>query len=252
MTPVRSHQGCEPGNPKSKSRMKLQNHLRNTCLAVSLLLAVSPQTEAATVGVDPGAAWLGYMNVFELPANGGAYAFGSSWGTADLRATWSGPVLTLSPNTIGDPNPYWYIGGGAPGAPGNKIMDANMYVESNGGALGGQTVSFTGVVQLNTLTSSHTAVAFIKDFAPDYSSFNFTATPLGNGVFNLSLATLNDPARHVQYGFTMNGVNVWATDVGPYGRVEVTAVPEPATAVLLLGGIALLFGSRRTRTSANP
>src|ERR1700690_3079091 len=74
------------------------------------------------VNVDPGAAWIGYMNVFELPENGGAYVSGSSWGTADLCATFSGTTLTLTPNTIGDPSPYWYTPSGGPGATGNKTM----------------------------------------------------------------------------------------------------------------------------------
>ena len=67
------------------------------------------------------------MNVFELPANGGGFVFNGPWGTSDLRATFAGPTLTLSPNTIADPSTFWYQGGGGPGAPGNKIMDANMH-----------------------------------------------------------------------------------------------------------------------------
>src|SRR5690606_36354225 len=151
-------------------------------------------------------------NVFELPSNGGAFVFGSGWGIGDLRASFAGDVLTLSPNTIGDPAEFWYIGGGGPGASGNKIMDANLYQEFNG-SLAGQTVTFTGNVLANSLTESHTAVAFIKDFAPDYSSFESTIIALTPGVFSISLETINDPTRHVQFGFTVNGVNVWETDV---------------------------------------
>jgi hypothetical protein len=104
------------------------------------------------------------MNVFELPSNGGGYVFGSGWGVADLNASFSGPILTLTPNTIGDPNPFWYTPSGGPGATGNKTMDANMYVEVNGGGLSGQNVTFTGLVLGNTLVSPYTSVAFIKDF----------------------------------------------------------------------------------------
>ncbi|MGC3961711.1 MAG: PEP-CTERM sorting domain-containing protein [Verrucomicrobiota bacterium] len=223
--------------------------LSSSCAALLLAGALS-NAQAATYTIDPGAAWSGYMNVFELPANGGAYLWGSGWGTADLRASFSGPVLSLSPNTIGDPNPYWYIGGGGPGAAGNKIMEANFYQEFNGGLLGGQTVTFTGNVLLNSLTSAHTAIAFIKDFAPDYSSAVTTTIALTPGVFSFSLNTINDPARHVQFGFTMKGVNVWATDVAPYGQVDIvaTAVPEPATGALLMGGIVGLIAIRRNKT----
>src|SRR3989442_5159075 len=157
------------------------------------LIAPAVRLNAATVGVDPGAPWIGFMNVFNLPSSGnyppnlGAYQFGSSWGTADLRATFSGSVLTLSPNTIGDPNPYWYTPSGGPTATGNKIMDANMYVEI--GSFPGQTLTFSAKVLSNTLvgsvdpnTNGWTSVAFIKDFAPDYSSFVQQMVALTPGV----------------------------------------------------------------------
>lgn len=208
---------------------------------------LSGKSDAASVTVDPGATWAGFMNVSELPANGGGYAFGSGWGTADLAATFSGGVLTLSPNTIGDPAPYWYTPSGGPGATGNKIMEANFYVE-NSSTLVGQNVTFSGVVQANTLTSAHSAVAFIKDFAPDYSSNVTMTVPLTPGPFSVSLATIPAPGRHVQYGFAMKGPNVWITDVAPYGSVQIAAVPEPATlasATAALVGLAAVARRRR-------
>jgi len=168
---------------------------------------------------------------------GGGYVFGSGWGTADLNATFSGATLTLTPNTIGDPSSFWYTPSGGPGATGNKIMDANMYVES--GTLSGQLLTFTGEVLNNTLVSPYTSVAFIKDFAPDYSSFFAMTAPLLPGVFSVSLATDGGAGRHVQYGFETIGPDVWVTDVAAMGRVQLTAVPEPQTwamsAVVLMG-----------------
>lgn len=204
-----------------------------TCIATCTLMSIVMNAKAdTTITVDPGAGWLGYMNVFDIPANGGGYIFGSSWGTADLVATFSGSTLTLAPNNIGDPNPFWYTPSGGPGATGNKTMDASMYVEP-AGSLPGQTVTFTGLVITNTLTtnSSFTSVAFIKDFAPDFSSFVSTTVALTPGVFSISLATINDPARHVQYGFETIGPDVWATDAGNYGVVRIAPVssaPTPA------------------------
>ena len=90
------------------------------------------------------------MNVFETPQHGGGFVFGSGWGTADLSAAFSGSVLTLSPNTIGDANPFWYSPSGGPGSVGNKTMDANFYVETTG-LYSGQTLTFTGNVLANTL-----------------------------------------------------------------------------------------------------
>lgn len=206
---------------------------------------------ATTVTVDPAASWLGFMNVSNLPANGGAFQFGSSWGSADLKAVFAGPVLTLSPNSVSDTNEYWYQGvgtnPGGPGAPGNKSMAASMYVESNGGVLAGQVLTFTGLVLSNTFTSAHSSVAFIKDFAPDYSSFNVISAPLVDGVFSINLATVNDPARHVQYGFETTGVNVWVTDTAPFGAAQVTAIPEPAGVTLAGLGAALCAVRRRRR-----
>jgi PEP-CTERM motif len=220
-------------------------------IVLCALMATPGSDRAATVSVDPGASWVGYMNIFETPQNGGAYVFGSSWGTADLTATFSGPVLTLGPNTINDPNPFWYSPSGGPGAIGNKTMDANMYVETTG-VFTGQTLTFDGDVLANTLFghvnqlgNGWTSVAFIKDFAPDYSSSVSVTAPLVNGIFSLSLSTINDPTRHIQYGFETIGPDVWSTDVAPYGNIQIIAVPEPsALAVIGVGALAALCRRR--------
>lgn len=202
-----------------KFPLKHQTTALLACAAI--LLGAGTGVAQVTVKVDTTKNWIGFMNVSELPANGGAYLFGSSWGTADLVAVFSGTShLTLTPNTIGDPAPYWYTPSGGPGATGNKTMDANMYVEVTG-ALAGQDVTFTGTVLSNTLVSPYTSVAFIKDFAANYSSFNVTTAPLVDGQFSITLSTIDDPARHVQYGFETIGPNVWVTDVAPMGLVRI-------------------------------
>ena len=220
-------------------------------LAISVLVGTEVTSNAASVTVDPTPTWLGYMNVSEIHSHGGAYVFGSGWGTADLNANWSGPVLTLSPNTIGDPNSFWYTPAGGPGSVGNKIMDASMYVETTGTYVG-TTLTFEGKVLANTLVGNvdangngWTSVAFIKDFAPDFSSFNTVTAPLVNGLFSISMATINDPARHVQYGFETIGPDVWVTDVAPYGSIQITQVPEPGTLALLALGLGVSAYIRR-------
>ncbi len=219
---------------------------------VTLLCAgvLAGSAQAANVGVDNSSApWLGYMNVFELPANGGGFVFGSPWGIADLVATFDDgvPSVTMYPNSIGDPNEFWYqdpTGGGnpnpgGPGAPGNKIMEANLYQEDSTGSLSGTTVTFSGYVLSHTFTDAHTAYVFIKDFAPDYSSFNVSVMEVdAAGAFNISLATSADAGRHVQWGFQVVGVNVWATDIAPFGSVTFSSIPAPASMALLgLGGL---------------
>lgn len=204
------------------------------------------------VTVNSSSSWSGYMNVFNKPQDGGGYQFGSPWGTADLCAVFNSSGLVLSPNVIGDPNAYWYTPSGGPGSVGNKTMDASMYVEI--GALPGRKLIFSGNVLSNTLVSASntnaigngwTSVAFIKDFAPDYSSFNVSTQALtGTGAFSIQLNTVNDPARHVQYGFETVGPNVWVTDVAPFGNIVIGnagTFPTSITPSLSGGTVNLSF-----------
>jgi hypothetical protein len=215
-------------------------------LSAGLLLSSAAQAAVVTVG-NSTAPWLGFMNVFELPSHGGGFVFNGGWGVPDLVATFNDAnnKLTLSPNSINDPNPFWYTPAGGPGSTGNKIMDANLYVEVNDGSLSGQTVTFQGTVLSNTFTSAHVTTIFIRDFAPDFSSFNTITAPATAGAFSISLAT--DPAsgRHVQYGFETRGPDVWITDVVPFGNVMIGTVPAPASLALLGLGAPLLLRRRR-------
>jgi len=221
---------------------------RNPAFLMVGLLAIPIAANAAIVKApDSTAPWIGFMNVFELPANGGGFVFGSGWGIPDLTATFDDPnnKVTMTPNTIGDPDPFWYQGGGGPGAPGNKIMEANLFIQVDDNSLAGQTVTFEGTVLSNTYTAAHQASIFIRDFAPDFSSFTETIVPAVPGPFSISLATDPGLGRHVQYGFQSRGENVWITDVAPFGNV-VFATPEPASIAMLgLGGLTLLRRRRK-------
>jgi beta-glucanase (GH16 family) len=191
----------------------------------SFVLTVTAVNAAPTnpvVSVDPAETWLGYMNVSDLPADGGTVRSGGLWGIADLNSSFSGNTLRLSPNTIGDPAAYWYVSEDGMIKSGNKIMGANLYVEKNG-IFSGKNVTFSGRVSANTLTSAHRTVAFIRDFSSDYSSSNSVSVPLSNGVFSIRLGTLPGADRRVQYGFETTGVNVWSTQVGPFGNIQITA-----------------------------
>jgi len=192
-----------------------------------------------TVTIDQSAMTSSYMTVLELDDT---YLWGQGgWGIPDLSVYFNetGYEMTMVPNSIGDPDPYWYTPSGGPGSSGNKLMEASLYNEAGAGTLSGQTVTFEGNVTSNTLTSAHTAIAFIRDFEPDYSSSLETTFPItSTGEFSISLATNSDPNRHVQYGIQMKGVNVWVTDLEPYGSIVVEAVfpadaeapmPDPMT-----------------------
>ena len=80
-----------------------------------------------------------------------------------------------------------------------------------------------------------TCTAFIKDFAPDYSSSVITRVDLAtNGLsgFSITYTTLNDlPGRHVQWGFETIGPNVWPTDPILPGLGNIVVVPSPYFAV---------------------
>lgn len=212
--------------------------MKTRVIALLLVLMIPGAALAVDVTVDESELAFGFMNVFDL---GGGFQFASPWGIPDLTATFPvASTVILGPNTIGDPDPYWYIGGGGPGAPGNKIMEANLYGQVDD-AFGGQTVNFSGLVISNTLTSAHTAIAFIRDFAPDYSTFVETTVPLAPGYFSLSLNTDAGAGRHVQWGFQMIGVNVWVTDVAPFGTVTIERDPAVATENSSFGNVKALF-----------
>jgi hypothetical protein len=98
---------------------------------------------------------------------------------------------------------------------------------------------------VDALGHGWTAVAFVKDFAPDFSSFVASTVALPAGVFSVSLATIADPARHVQWGFEVIGPDVWAGDPLSIPSVDITAVPEPTSIALAGIGAALLVIRRR-------
>lgn len=192
------------------------------CGAVLLLLGLAVVSRADTVvSVNSGGNWVGFMNVFNLPANGGAYQFGSSWGVADLSATVVGTNVVLTPNTSIDrdvPNDtYWWVGG-AGGAP-NKNMDASYYVQDD--TLAGQTVTFIGTCISNSLVNPYTSVAFIKDFVPDFSSSTSVTVPLVEGT-SFTNTMVTTPGHHIQYGFETIGPDARLATVASLGQVIVT------------------------------
>lgn len=194
----------------------------------ALLGAVTSAAASATpVDLRPGLPWFAFMNVFFLPADGGAFIFGNYWGITDLNATFSpGGIISLSPNTSisrdilpGNPDySFWWRADGT----GNRIMDANLLVQDD--SLVGQTVTFSGVTFSNTLVSPYFSRAFIRDFVSDYSSFVEASAPLvGGRLFSTTLATAALPGHHVQYGFETNGPNAPLAAAGTLGAVQVAA-----------------------------
>ena len=205
--------------------------------ASALVLWGSAADAQVTKGFeDSTSPWLGFMNVSELPANGGAFVFGSPWGVADLVATFDDGAQTveLTPNTIGDPNEFWYqnttgtaadpANPGGPGQLGNKQMEANLYLESTDGSLAGEELTFEVNVSAFDLAPSHQAFIYIADFVSDFSSAVQTLVPItGTGNISVTQTLSGDATNNVQWGFQVVGENVWVTDVDPFGGVTIGA-----------------------------
>ncbi len=204
-----------------------------------------------SAGAMDTAGWLGYSNFFEIPFDLGIFVFGSAWGLDRLTAEFDDMAssVTFGPLGIDDPNVFWFmdtIGGapdpvnpGGPGQDGNKIAETSFYQEVVGD-YDGQTVTFSGEILADTLDSDWSVVAFVRDFAPDFQSFNDEEVSVPVGPFSVSLQVDPSAGRVVQYGFRMVGPNVWPSDVASKGAITVATVSPPAVCV---GDIADDFGT---------
>lgn len=202
--------------------------------------------------VDQSENWIGWMEVSELPANGGAGLWGSGWATADLAATFTGiNELTLLPNTnvYNAEDAYWVDPITGLGA---KQMSANMYVEND--ALVGQSLSFDFAVDSLTLTE-HSVTAFFKVFDGGYGLLDHQTMDLtSTGEYSFAYTADAEGVVHVQYGFTTTGANVNPAELASFGSAVIVqggglaAIPEPSALGLLLGSLALVgLISRRRR-----
>jgi PEP-CTERM motif-containing protein len=217
-------------------------------LASCAVVGTAVQANAQTVTVDPTTLTLGFMNWSPAPGDAAGYggSGNSTWALSALPATFSGSTLTLAPNVnVYAPGvPYWVNADGS----GANIMDANVYNETAGTYVG-TTLTFQYDVLANTLVSPYTSIAFIKDFAPDYSSFVETTANLTPGLGSISLLTSANAGDHIQYGFETDGPDANPATVAALGTVVIgpTPTPEPSTLALIGVGVAGILGLRRAR-----
>lgn len=195
----------------------------------ALLLTTSAIFAQNNVEFSASDNWIGYMNVFQLPADGGGYEYGSPWEVASLKT-----IVNVAENTMSlQPNfnqyadnptdAYWV---NQTTMEGNKDMEAVTFVEP-GESFNGQDLTFSGTVMANTLDDGYTATFFIKALDPN----NDYQDALGgskivdlpeSGSFSVS-ATGAELASGllVQYGFAVRGPNANPADEATLGSVSI-------------------------------
>jgi hypothetical protein len=243
----------KPETQQLESKKRQHNQIMQSLirsLTICAVVSAVMNLNAQNVTVNPAQLTLGYMNW--SPAPGDATGYGgygsSSWGLSALQANFSGNTLTLNPNvnTYTPGNNYWNNADGS----GANIMDANIYNETSGQYVN-TTLTFTFDVLANTLTGPYSSEAFIKDFAPDYSSFTQSVVPLTAGVESVSLLTSANPADHVQYGFETDGpdTNPASPAAGEFVTIIPVVVPEPSSLAVIGFGLLGLWRCRSRRSS---
>ncbi len=196
----------------------------NYLLFTAMLFVAFVGTSQNTVEVDANANFLGYANVFELPANGGGFVFGEAWGVPDLKTVVDpgAGTVTLQPNfnTWGDgTDPFWV---NQVTGEGNKIFEGNTYVEDN--SLIGSELTFIGGVVSNTIDPEYTVIAFIKVFNSDFSVVKQESTELVAGEnFEVTYTNVEGTDTTLQYGFQVVGVNANPDNETELGSVVVSA-----------------------------
>ncbi|WP_452222695.1 T9SS type A sorting domain-containing protein [Lacinutrix chionoecetis] len=174
-----------------------------------------------TINFDANAAWGGFMNVFELPENGGAYQFGSGWAVPDLKTVINtgNSTMTLQPNfnTYADnsTDAFWV---NQTTLEGNKDMEASTVIGDN--SLVGQTFTFTGNVSSNTLDVAYNAYAFIRIFDGGFTLLEEITAPLTAGSnYNVTYNNSQPGAVNIQYGFTVRGRNANPANEAALGNI---------------------------------
>lgn len=196
------------------------NLFKATAFAGTLfgVLSANAQTELT---VDTNAQLIGYVSVINPADN--AWLWGSAWGVADLKSVvnTTNNTITLFPNYnlygTGDDPAYW-----TNGEVGAKIIEASTYVENND--LLGDDVVFSGNVNSNNLSANYQGLAFIKVMDASYGILSYQTAALDLGNFTITTDVADFPtAAHVQYGFSIKGLNGNPAHEIANGNIVVTA-----------------------------
>lgn len=212
---------------------KLYSLLGATCIVASSF----SQNDVMVSATDN---WIAYVNVFELPANGGGWLWGSPWAVADVKTTLdvTENTVTLQPNFglyAADPTDAYWVDQST--MEGNKFLEASTFVEP-GPSFNGSDLTFHGDILSNTLdVTQYEAKFFIKAL----DSLNEYQDALGgtqiytmpvSGSFTVSVSAADIPSGLiVQYGFSVRGINANPMDENSLGSVvlgmDITSTNEP-------------------------
>jgi len=179
------------------------------------------EPDEEVVGVETSANFVGFANVFETPANGGAFVFGSPWAVPDLKTVIDPAenAVTLFPNfntyAENPDDPFWVD---QMTGLGNKIFEGNTFVEDS--TLLGKTVTFEGEVESFTLDADYEVKVYIKVFNADFSEVKEVSQPLTEaGTFSITFDNPEPEDAVVQYGFSVTGLNANPDDEAALGNV---------------------------------
>lgn len=208
--------------------------LTTLILLFTMMWTISAQND---VTFNASEDWKAFMNVFDLPAAGSGYQFGSEWGLADVKSTLdtSANTLVLQPNfnTYAD-NPsdaYWVDQATGEG---NKFMEALTFVEP-GETFNGVALSFSGDILSNTLDTNYTASVFIKALDPangfvDVFGGSKVMELPESGSFSVEASAEELAAGLlVQYGFVVTGVNANPANEEALGNVTIGVATSSAS-----------------------
>ncbi|MDG1332059.1 MAG: T9SS type A sorting domain-containing protein [Crocinitomicaceae bacterium] len=197
------------------------------------------------ISADASDAWIGYVNVFDLPADGGAYQFGSAWEVPKLKTTLDVPTntITLQPNfNTYEENPADAFWVNQTTMEGNKQMECLTFVEPAG--FNDTDLTFIGSVSSNDLDSGYVAKFFIKALDPangyaDALSGSKVFDLPASGIFTVSATAAELPAGLViQYGFSITGQNANPADEASLGSIVIEAADASITEANPFGSVS--------------
>lgn len=196
---------------------------------LSILLLSTATFAQNDIEVNASDNWISYMNVFETPANGGAYVYGEAWLVQDAKTTLNvgANTVTLQPNFsqyAADPTDAFWVDQTT--LEGNKFLEASTFVEP-GVTFNGTDLTFHGGVLTNTLDPAYSAVFFIKALDPmnnyiDVLGGSKTFPIPASGVFTVSATAAELTAGLiVQYGFAVSGINANPLNEAALGSIVI-------------------------------